>query len=263
MPAGLPGQVIAPEAATAPSWVKDLINWSGTGWTYHPVQSGTAVVWIQVGIGVWMLAAASGRWSRAAGLVSAGWSVVVWVFGEVFGGLFTQGQSLLAGAPGAVAFYFAAGWLIALPVLAWQRPATGRRLLAGLGLFLGAMAVLQAWPGRGFWQGTVAGKPGPLTDMISSMASLPQPSLLARLAGDIAAITASHGFWVNALAVGTLAVLSLGLLAARGRLLLATVMVTAVFCLADWLLVQDLGFFGGLGTDPNSMLPLLLLVIAG
>jgi len=36
-----------------------------------------------------------------------------------------------------------------------------------------------------------------------------------------------------------------------------------VLCLANWVLVQDIGFFGGLGTDPNSMIPLLLLVIAG
>jgi len=36
-----------------------------------------------------------------------------------------------------------------------------------------------------------------------------------------------------------------------------------VLCLADWVLVQDIGFFGGLGTDPNSMIPLVLLVIAG
>ena len=36
-----------------------------------------------------------------------------------------------------------------------------------------------------------------------------------------------------------------------------------VFCLADWVLVQDLGFLGGLGTDPNSMIPLILLFSAG
>jgi hypothetical protein len=28
-------------------------------------------------------------------------------------------------------------------------------------------------------------------------------------------------------------------------------------------LVQDLGFFGGLGTDPNSMIPFVLLAGAG
>ena len=37
----------------------------------------------------------------------------------------------------------------------------------------------------------------------------------------------------------------------------------AVFCLAVWVLVQDFGFFGGLGTDPNSMIPMILLATAG
>ena len=36
-----------------------------------------------------------------------------------------------------------------------------------------------------------------------------------------------------------------------------------VLCLATWVLVQDLGFLGGLGTDPNSMIPLILLFSAG
>jgi protein SCO1 len=36
-----------------------------------------------------------------------------------------------------------------------------------------------------------------------------------------------------------------------------------VLCLADWVLVEDFGFFGGLGTDPNSMIPFALLAVAG
>jgi hypothetical protein len=40
--------------------------------------------------------------------------------------------------------------------------------------------------------------------------------------------------------------------------------VTAVaVCLAVWVLVQDLGFLGGLGTDPNSMIPQALLLACG
>ena len=34
-------------------------------------------------------------------------------------------------------------------------------------------------------------------------------------------------------------------------------------CLADWVLIEDFGFFGGLGTDPNSMIPFVLLTVAG
>jgi hypothetical protein len=33
--------------------------------------------------------------------------------------------------------------------------------------------------------------------------------------------------------------------------------------LADWVLVQDMGFLGGTGTDPNSMIPYVLLGWAG
>jgi hypothetical protein len=36
-----------------------------------------------------------------------------------------------------------------------------------------------------------------------------------------------------------------------------------VLCLADWVLVEDLGFLGGLGTDPNSMIPFILLAGGG
>ena len=32
-----------------------------------------------------------------------------------------------------------------------------------------------------------------------------------------------------------------------------------MLCLADWVLIEDLGFLGGLGTDPNSMIPFVLL----
>jgi cytochrome oxidase Cu insertion factor (SCO1/SenC/PrrC family) len=35
------------------------------------------------------------------------------------------------------------------------------------------------------------------------------------------------------------------------------------FCLAVWVLFQDLGFLGGVGTDPNSMIPIIVLLVAG
>ena len=41
------------------------------------------------------------------------------------------------------------------------------------------MAVLQAWPGRGFWQGISHHQPGTLAGMTSDMAQTPQPGFLA------------------------------------------------------------------------------------
>ena len=38
MPGGLPSQVIEPAAAGSTHWVLNLVSWSGTLWSYHPVQ---------------------------------------------------------------------------------------------------------------------------------------------------------------------------------------------------------------------------------
>ena len=68
--------------------------------------------------------------------------------------------------------------LIALPERAWRSARLGRLMLAGLGVFLAGMAVLQAWPGRGFWQGVSHGQLGSLAGMAESMALTPQPGFL-------------------------------------------------------------------------------------
>jgi cytochrome oxidase Cu insertion factor (SCO1/SenC/PrrC family) len=263
MPAGLPAQVIQPAAASSPAWVQHLVNWAGTTWSFHPIQAGAAAVWIQVGIGAWLIAAASGLSSRLAGLVSAGWGLIVWAFAEAFGGIFAPGLSFLFGAPGAVLFYCAAGLLIALPARHWRSRHLGQQILAGLGVLLAAMAVLQAWPGRGFWQGRIHGQLGSLASMLHAMSGISQPHALSALVSAFASVDAEHGYLVNLIAVIVLAGVGAAFLSGRRRLLKPALVVFLAFCLAAWVLVEDLGFFGGLGTDPNSMLPVALLAVSG
>jgi cytochrome oxidase Cu insertion factor (SCO1/SenC/PrrC family) len=263
MAAGLPSQVIQPTAASSPGWVQHLVNWGGTTWSYHPIQAGAAAVWIQVGIGVWLLVAPVGLWSRAAGLVSAGWGLVVWASGESFGGIFAPGLSWLFGAPGAVLFYCLAGVLVALPLTAWNSPRLGRGVLAVMGTFFLGMAVLQAWPGRGFWQGTSGHQPGSLAAMTQSMAQTNQPSAIVGWINAFTAFDEAHGFAVNLFVVIALAAAGLAMVTAWRRVLFPAVAATVVLCLATWVLVQDFGFFGGLGTDPNSMIPIVLVIAGG
>ena len=263
MAIGLPSQVIEPTAAPSPHWVQTVVNWAGTNWSYHPLQAGAAAVWIQAGIGVWLLAAPHGRLSRLAGLVSAGWGLVVWVFGESFGAIFAPGLTWLFGAPGAVLIYCVAGGLVALPERAWASPRLGRVVLAGTGLFLVGMAVLQAWPGRGFWQGVTRGQPGSLAAMTQTMTGTSQPKFLESLVTAFTSVDEAHGFAVNLAAVTALAVVGAVFLTGRTRLIRPAVIVFTVLCLADWVLIEDLGFLGGLGTDPNSMIPMILLAAAG
>jgi cytochrome oxidase Cu insertion factor (SCO1/SenC/PrrC family) len=263
MAIGLPSQVIEPTAASSPRWVQQVVNWAGTTWSYHPLQAGAAAVWIQVGIGIWLLAAARGRWSRLAGLAGVGWGLVVWVFGESFGGIFAPGLTWLFGAPGAVLLYCVAGGLIALPQRAWHSPLLGRAILGGTGLFLVGMAVLQAWPGRGFWQGISRGQPGTLAGMTQPMAQTPQPSSLAGWVRAFTTFDEAHGFAVNLVAVAALALIGAAFLTGQRRLVRPAIIVFTILCLADWVLVEDFGFFGGLGTDPNSMIPFALLAVSG
>jgi cytochrome oxidase Cu insertion factor (SCO1/SenC/PrrC family) len=265
MPIGMPAQVVQPTVLGSPAWVQHLVNGGMTIWTDHPITAAAAAVWIQVGLGLFLLVAPRGSWSRVAGASSALWGIVVWVFGESFGGIFAPGLSWMFGAPGAVLFYCAAGLLVALPERAWSSARLGRVILSAMGVFFLGMAVLQAWPGRGFWQGRVGDRPGAgtLTAMVFQMARTRQPKVLSSVVSAFARFDSAHGFAVNLVVVVGLAAVGAGLLSGRPRLVRAAVISGAVLCLADWVLVQDFGFFGGVGTDPNSMIPMALLFVAG
>src|SRR5215475_5318947 len=268
MPAGLASQVMAPAADGSPGWVAHIVNVGTQIWSGSPANVAAGTVWIQLGIGIWLVSVSSPRWSRLAGLVSVGWGLVVWVFGEAFGGVLGPTASWLTGAPGAALFYCVAGALLALPPRCWRDPQIGRRILQANGALLVAAAVLQAWPGRGFWQGTLPGQAnartaGPLTSAIGSMSQMSQPALPHDLTGWFAGVVAGHGFAVNLVAVVMLAAAGAGLLTGRRDIIRPVVGAMIGFCLADWILVQDFGVFGGLGTDPNSMVPQAIILAAG
>ncbi|MGO9584139.1 MAG: SCO family protein [Acidimicrobiales bacterium] len=265
MPLGMTTQVIEPSAAGSPSWVQHLVNAGGTIWSNHPVSAPTAAVWIQVGLGIWLLVAPRGNWSRLGGLSSSAWGLVVWIFGEAFGGIFAPGLSWAFGAPGAVLFYSFAGLLLVLPERAWTSQRLGRAILAIMGLFFVVMALLQAWPGRGFWQGQVSrhATPGTLTSMVQQMAQVPQPRFLSSWVASFGSFDAAHGWAVNLFLVICLAALGVAFLSGRSRVVRIGVLSGIVLCIADWILIEDLGFLGGVGTDPNSMLPMSLIFSAG
>jgi hypothetical protein len=70
-------------------------------------------------------------------------------------------------------------------------------------------------------------------------------------------------FAVNLFVVVALTVIAVAFVSGRPRLIRPALAGFTVLCLADWILIQDLGFLGGLGTDPNSMIPFILLAAGG
>ena len=201
MPTGLPSGVIRPAAATSPVWVRHLVDSALTIWTNHPATAAASTVWIQVGIGILLLVAPRGPWSRGAGVVSVVWGLVVWSVGNAFGGILAPGLTLLFGAPGAVLFYVVAGVLVALPDRAWVGRSIGRIVMGGTGVLLLGFGVLQAWPGRGFWQGSIGRGTGTLAGMVDQMSQTSQPSPLSSLVSSFASFDRTHGWGVNLVAV--------------------------------------------------------------
>ena len=264
MPVGLATQVMQPIGAASSGFVRHLVNAGALIWNNHPIQASVSVVWIQVGLGLWLLIAPRGRWQRVAAVASIGWALIVWSFGEAFGGIFAPGLSWCFGAPGAALIYALAGLLIALPERLWSNAALARRLLGAVGVFFIGMATLQAWPGRGFWQGRIAGGGvGAIASMAKTMSTTSQPAIFADWTRAFASFTLAHGFAVNLSIVISLVAIGIGLLMRQAVILRAAVAFGVLLCLADWVLIQDFGFFGGLGTDPNSMLPLIAVLVAG
>ncbi|HSZ37195.1 MAG TPA: SCO family protein [Acidimicrobiales bacterium] len=259
MPLGLTSGVVQPAAATSPPWVQHLVNSGVTIWSNHPVEAAAAAVWIQLGIGIWLLVAPRGRWSRLAGLASVGWGLVVWVFGEAFGGIFAPGLTWMFGAPGAVLFYCVGGVLVALPEHAFSTARLGRIIVRAGGIFLLGMAILQAWPGRGYWQG----RNGTLNAMVQQMAQTSQPHVLSSWLGSFGALVQAHGWGVNLFVVIALTGVGALFVSERRELVLGGLVAFVVLSLADWVLVEDLGFLGGVGTDPNSMIPMALVLVTG
>lgn len=248
-------QVIAPLNNSQPSWLQDLLRWEVYLWQDHAVVFDVATVLIQIGLGISILAGKDTVAGRIGLWMSIGWALAVWVGGEAFGGLFVVGASELFGAPGPVLAYAAAAALLLLPVRAWDNGKANKIIRSGLGVVLLVGALLQMVPFEGFWYSHR------LSSMFSAMAATPQPGFLsAPIASISRSVAARPDLW-NVGAIVVMAILGIGLLAGRARR--AWSWATALWLFAIWWFSQDFGFLGGVGTDPNLNIPLLILLIAG
>jgi len=95
------------------------------------------------------------------------------------------------------------------------------------------------------------------------MSQTPQPGFLSSWLGSFAAFDSAHGWAVNLFLVVSLGAIGLLFVSGRARFARVGVVAGIVLCLADWVLIEDLGFLGGVGTDPNSMIPMALIFVGG
>jgi len=220
-------------------------------WSLNPVLANVGATWLQIGIGLALLLGGQSRWRRVGLWVSVGWSAVVWIWGEGLGGVLVGG-SWLGGSPGSVLLYGLGALLALQPAVFWDNGRAVRILRGGLVAFWTLAAGMQAWPPSGFWSGSA------LSELPQSMAAMPQPAWLAAPLHAWAALLAAHPLGWNAALVAVFAGLAAAWLwrPADRRVWAATVLVTAL----TWYFGQDFGVLGGMGTDPNTGAPLLVLL---
>ena len=254
MPAGFVAHTLSGEISSGPSWLADLVHPFAQAWEQHPVAADSVTVFVQLGLGLLLLLGGRGLLARSALWASLLWCAVVWVGGEFFGGLLAPGASWLTGAPGAVLVYALATWPLLVP---WDRWNTGdalrlARRLAGLWML--TAAALQALPWEGGW--TARGLSAPF----EAGAQTSQPAVFLAPITFAAHLAASHPVAFNAAIVAILVTLGVGLFFSSAPGFVAA---GIAFCLATWWLAQDFGVLGGLSTDPNTALPLALVLTAG
>jgi cytochrome oxidase Cu insertion factor (SCO1/SenC/PrrC family) len=239
------------QAAAGPSWLASAIDPLARAWARHPVVADAATVWVQVGLGLLLLIGRRGPLARIAAAAVVAWSLVVWILGEMVGGLLQSGATWWTGAPGAVLVYLLAALALLLPWEAWTSGRAQLLLRRAVAVWLAAAAVLQALPAEGGW--TAAGAAEPFASGVAHT----QPRVFAWPIEQLATVALRRPEIVN----GTTVVLVLVAAVAcwfSGR----TGALTAVLCLCagTWWLAQDFGVLGGLATDPNTALPLGLLL---
>jgi hypothetical protein len=251
---GIITQVFAPAAEKQPAFIgepmKTLAHLYDSDLTVFNTLAGE----IQVAIGLGLIL--SRRTVKPALLASFGWALLIWWFGEGFGGLSSNTlPSPLMGAPGAVILYALIGLLV------WPRREGDHRCAAGAGL-LGERGALYAF--SGLWALSAAlwlvnanrGREATHT-MIKAMAAA-SPHWLASLQNSVNSHTAGHGTGIAVALAITSACVALAVWTPLRRPALG---VAAALALLYWVLGQDLGgpFWAEGATDFNSG-PLLVLL---
>lgn len=243
---------LVPNLNGQPFWLFNLMESGIVLWARHPIFWDTVAVWLQLGIGIAMIWGQEKRVGRIALMVAVVWALWVWVMGEGMGGLLVPGEnSWLAGAPGASLLYGFAAWLLLIPKQAFTAPRIKRAIARGFTFLWGTLLLLQVWPGNGYWTGPL------LSSATLSMAKMPQPSWISAPVYGTAAMMAQHPECINALVVAILTLLTIWWAVRPGR---AVAWVTASWVFFTWALCQDYGVFGGLASDPNTGLPVLVFI---
>jgi hypothetical protein len=278
-------QVIAAATRGQPALVSGPMNFGMHLFLLHPAIFNTLFALTQLGIGALIL------WKRTLKLgliLSVCWGLIVWIFGEGYGGIFSAHTLLLMGAPGAVSLYV----LLSLAVM----PKRGKDKQKPQVAYWLALVWLVVWIGGGIYQllpgqdstsylssmiaSNAQGAPGWLASTDTKAANFVQG--LGKEFGQSSAVPIANmnmtsaqmthmsnepytparsdpGYWFILLLAVLMFAIGLGVLFS-GLWRNLAISLGILLALTFWIIGQSLGgYYTGLATDPNSG-PLFMLL---
>ncbi|SJK85234.1 hypothetical protein [Cuniculiplasma divulgatum] len=220
-------------------------------WLLHPFQFDALSGSLQIFIGAAYLLNRSTRALKYISFISIIWALVIWIFGEGLGGIPESGVSLLTGFPGSALIYI----IIAVPYIS---PKLGniknlqRYFIYTVSAIFLIGGILQLIPGNTFWtKGQLA------YDIYMNINQQGENPIVYAILNHSYVYLLFRENYINIFMF--LLMIASGLfilLHIRTGLVLAT-----VFVGLTWLLFQDMGIYILPATDPNTGLPLLLVLL--
>jgi len=239
-------QLITSQAPGQPGWVSSSLLWGAHIAGKDLTLWNTLFALTQVAIGLGLLYRPA---VKPALILSFGWSLFVWWFGEAFGMLFMNMAQPLTGAPGGVILYAFVG-LIAWPN-ANGRPG-GLLGVRGARLLWSVLWLLMAY----LWLLQASSSANAIHDAINAAPS--GMSWLSSVQDGAASLTHNDGLIFALLFAAISAAIAIGVGFNRYAkdLLALSVIVSLIY----WVVGQGLGgIFQGGATDPNAA-PLFILM---
>lgn len=237
-------QMLTGMTSGQPTWLASSMTWAAHTAGHNLTVFNTLFALVQVAIGIGLLYRPT---VRPALVVSVGWALFVWWFGEAFGMMFMSMASPLTGAPGAVGLY----GLMAF--IAWPNGRAGGLLgIRGARIAWAALWVLMAW----LWLEAPSSNPGSITAAINAA-----PSGMSWLSTvQNWAASAAGGAGVPIAVVACAVSLAIGLGVGLNWHPFTLLKLAIVLNLVYWVFGQGFGgIVQGGATDPNSG-PLFVLL---
>ncbi len=237
-----------------PHWIEHTITWNASVVYHQPIVTNTIFASIQFLIAFGII---SRRTLKPALVLSIGWALAVWWFGEGLGGVFLGGATPFGGGPGGVLFY------AVLAVLLWPSEGSDRPFVAArtVGVTAAKAIWVAVWGLLAVLALVGSGRsPQALHDLVAGLNS-GQPGWLAHIDRYTESLFLHHGTPLAVLLAVICVVVALGVFLppAGAQFTIAVAVVT--FALI-WVAVENFGgILAGSATDPNSGLLVILLAL--